>query len=217
MTEAWPWVTLALLGAFHGVNPAMGWLFAVGLGMQERRRAAVLRSLVPIALGHAASITAVVAVVAAAWAVIDLDAVRLVAGGAIVAFGAYRLARGWRHRARVGMRAGFADLALWSFLMATAHGAGLMIVPAYLGLPMVSHHHGAGNPNLGLAVGVEASIGLALAAVALHTAAMLAVAAAVALVIYDRVGLAILRRAWINLDLLWAFALIGAGALVLIL
>jgi len=104
MTEAWPWVTLVLLGAFHGVNPAMGWLFAVGLGLQERRRAAVLRSLVPIALGHAASITAVVAVVAAAWAVIDPGAVRLVAGGVIVAFGAYRLARGWRHRARVGMR-----------------------------------------------------------------------------------------------------------------
>ncbi len=212
MTDPWPWAALALLGAFHGLNPAMGWLFAVALGLQERDRRAVLRALVPVALGHAASIAAVAAVVAAARALIDLRLLEAGAAAALLGFGAWRLLRGFRHRSRVGMRVGFPDLLLWSFLASTGHGAGLMIVPALLRLPAdgaaAAHAHGA------LAGTIAGSAGQALAAVGVHTLAMLAAAAAVAVVVFDRVGLGILRRAWVNLDLVWALALLATGALM---
>lgn len=217
MTHLWPWVTLALLGAFHGINPAMGWLFAVGLGLQERDRAAVLRALVPIALGHAASIATVVVAVWAARVLIDPHAVQLAAGGVLAAFGAYRLLRGFRHRARVGMRVGFSDLVLWSFLTSTAHGAGLMVVPPLLGLSGAGDPAATANPHLAIGAAVAGSVAQALAAVGLHTLAMIAVAGAVAVVVFDRVGLGILRRAWVNLDLLWGLALVGAGLLMLVL
>ena len=223
MTDVWPWATLLLLGGFHGVNPAMGWLFAVSMGLQKGDRAAVLRSLVPIALGHAASIAAVVAVVAVARVVVDPRVLQMVAAGILVAFGAYRLARayrlvrGSRYRPRVGMGAGFSDLVLWSFLMATAHGAGLMVVPALIGLSVVSGLGTASNPHLEMVAAVGGSVGQALAAVGIHTFAMVGVAGLIALVVFDRVGLAILRRAWFNLDFLWALALLGAGTLTLLL
>lgn len=216
MTDVWPWATLVLLGAFHGVNPAMGWLFAVGLGLQERDRAAVQRALIPIALGHAASIASVVAAVGAARALIDPYAVRLASAGVLVVFSAYRLLRGSRHRARVGMRVGFSDLTLWSFLTSTAHGAGLMVVPALLGLPAGGGHAATAHSQLAMGAAVADSVGQALATVAVHTLAMLAVAGAVALVVFDRVGLGFLRRAWVNIDLLWALALVAAGALMFV-
>lgn len=216
--EIWPWATLVLLGVFHGVNPAMGWLFAVGLGLQEQNRRAVLRSLVPIALGHAVSIGAVVAVVGVARVLVDPHTFQLAAAGVILVFGGYRLARGSRHgRARVGMRVNFFDLTFWSFLMATAHGAGLMVVPALLGLPVANDPATLSNPHLGMVIAVGSSFGVALAAVAVHTFAMLIVAGAIAVVIFDRVGLAILRRAWVNLDLLWALVLLCAGGILLVL
>ena len=130
MTPAWPWLALAGLGAFHGINPAMGWLFAVALGLQRGRRAAVLWSLLPIAAGHALSIALVVAAVGALRAFIDLAMLQACAAIALIAFGVYRLFA--RHRARVGMQVGATDLLVWSFLMATAHGAGLMLVPVLL-------------------------------------------------------------------------------------
>ncbi|HEX7125281.1 MAG TPA: hypothetical protein VF406_05805 [Thermodesulfobacteriota bacterium] len=195
MADLWPWVTLALLGAFHGLNPAMGWLFAVGLGLQERNRRAVGRALVPIALGHAASLAATAALLAAARGTLDERTVRLGVSGALVAFGGYRLVRGVRHKARAGMRVGFAGLALWSFLASSVHGAGLMAMPALL--------------ELGAATTA--------AAVGIHTAAMLAVAGVIALAVFDRFGLGLLRRAWVNLDLLWALVLLLSGLLMLAL
>src|ERR687894_720969 len=133
MSESWPWLALALLGAYHGLNPAMGWLFAVALGLQERRQGAVLQALPPIALGHAAAISLVVVVVGVARITIPLDVLRYVCAGALILFGLYKLIRR-KHPRWVGMRVGFRDLTAWSFIMASAHGAGLMLVPVLLKL-----------------------------------------------------------------------------------
>src|SRR2546425_10454601 len=132
MSVTWPWLTLALLGAYHGINPGMGWLFAVALGLQERNRRAVLLALPPIALGHAISIGAVVLLVALGQRAFDPSSLRIVAASVLIAFGVYRLVRA-RHPRWVGMRVSFRDLVLWSFIMASAHGAGLMLLPILLG------------------------------------------------------------------------------------
>src|SRR5919206_1235287 len=132
MNQAWPWLTVAALGAYHGVNPAMGWLFAVALGLQERRRAAVLRSLLPIAIGHEASVALVVGLVYVAQIVAAADVLRAVGAVALVAFGIYKLLKPRSHPRWVGMRVSLRDLVVWSFLMSSAHGAGLMLFPVLL-------------------------------------------------------------------------------------
>jgi len=210
-----PWLTLAMLGAYHGVNPGMGWLFAVARGLQERRREAVVQSLVPIALGHAASIALVVALVGGIQTVAAPGPVRAVGAGVLILFGVFKLLRPRSHPRWVGMRVGAGELAVWSFLMATAHGAGLMLFPVLLALPAAAHegsHHAHAPAALGLG---PASLGQDAAAVLVHTLAMLLVMSAVALVVYQKVGLSVLRRAWVNLDLIWAIAILAAGAFTL--
>ncbi|HEU4564677.1 MAG TPA: hypothetical protein VFS05_08520 [Gemmatimonadaceae bacterium] len=207
------WLALALLGAFHGLNPAMGWLFAVALGLQQGRRSGVLRALPPIAIGHLLSITVIVAAVAAAQRVVPAAVVRWIGGGALLAFGAWLIVRRGAHPRWVGMRVGFRDLTLWSFLMSSAHGAGLMLVPIVLRLPTsdaaTMHHHA-------LASGATMSPAAAAAAIAVHTGAMLVAMTAVALLVYEVLGLDLLRRAWINLDLVWAAALVVAGIVTVV-
>ncbi len=200
------WLTLVLLGGYHGLNPAMGWLFAVALGLQEERAAAVLRALPPIALGHAVAIGIVIALVAAAQVVVPPAALRAAGAAVLLAFALFILARRMIHPRWVGMRVGFRDLVAWSFLMSSAHGAGLMLVPVLLHLP----------GNTGHTMGdVAASNGVA--ALALHTTAMFAVMTALALGVYRTVGVDVLRRVWVNLDTVWAVALIGAAAATLLL
>ena len=211
MTDAWAWVALAGLGAFHGLNPAMGWLFAVALGLQRQSRAAVLWSLLPIALGHALSIAFIVAALATLRGLLDRRVLQVAAALSLFGFGLYRLFA--RHRARGGMQVGARDLALWSFLMATGHGAGLMLVPVLLEMPIGADHVAHAHAT---ATALGRSAVTALGAVALHTLTMLAVAAVMATVIYDWVGLAVLRRGWINLDRLWVLALITAGTFLLV-
>ena len=205
---AGPWLALAGLGAFHGVNPAMGWLFAVALGMHRQSRRVVWLALAPIALGHAASVFMVVAVVMLLGLVVNLDWLARLAGIAVIGWAAWYWKYGHRHRVRVGMQTGMAGLALWSFLMATAHGAGLMLVPVLMPLERTA----------GLTSHVTASDSLALsvAAVAVHTATMLAATGAVALLIYEWIGLAFLRPGWVNLDLVWVLALAVAGTVLLL-
>jgi hypothetical protein len=199
----WPWITLIALGAWHGLNPGMGWLFAVSRGLQERSGRAVLGALPPIALGHALAIAAALVIVAIGRASLPLGALRWVTAAALIGFGASRLIR-HRHARWVGMRVGFRDLTLWSFLMATAHGAGLMLVPLFV--------VDAARPSCHVDAGVALSGAVDYAAATLaHTAAMLAITAIVALVVYHKLGLALLRRTWFNLDGLWAIALIAAG------
>ena len=208
---------LALLGAFHGVNPAMGWLFAVGLGLQDGRRGAVLRALPPIAIGHAASIAVVVLTVAAASAVVPSRALRVAGGLAVLGVGLYKLVRRAAHPRWVGMRVGFRDLTLWSFLMSSAHGAGLMLVPVVLAPPAHATHAALAADGHAAHLAAAAGASSAAAVLAVHTGAMLAVMAAVALAVYEIMGVGYLRRAWINLDVLWAGALVVAGAATLAL
>jgi hypothetical protein len=201
-----PVLLLLLLGAYHGINPGMGWLFAVALGMQERRRAAVAWSLVPIALGHALAIAAAIVAAGLLGMLVSLGHLRVIVAGVLFAFGCYRVFR-HRHPKGGGMRVGFRDLTMWSFLMASAHGAGLMVLPVLFGLSAGDHAgHSAGARTL-----LSASI-----AVAVHTAGYLVVTALVAAVVYEKVGLAVLRRAWINMDLIWSGALMLTGLLALV-
>jgi hypothetical protein len=215
VSAVWPWLTLALLGVYHGVNPGMGWLFAVALGLQEKNGRAVLRALVPIAIGHAASVGITVALLAAGKASVPMNVLSWITAGALVSFGIFKLVRP-KHPRWVGMRVSSWDLVLWSFLMATAHGAGLMLLPVFLlGEDNPAPCHGEGcHQAAGLSL---TSAGSYLAAISLHTAAMLVAAAIVALVVYYKVGLAVLRSAWFDLDRIWAGALILAGVLGLVL
>ena len=206
-SSALPWLGLAVLGAYHGLNPAMGWLFAVAIGLQERRRSAVLRSLVPIALGHEASIALVVGLVYVAQVVAAADVLRPFGALALVGFGVFRLLKPRSHPRWVGLRVSLRDLAVWSFLMSSAHGAGLMLFPVLLGF---SAHTDLDGFQPGMASALEAA-----AAVVLHTTALLLTMAAVALLVYEKLGVGVLRKAWLNLDAVWATAIIAAGAVTL--
>jgi hypothetical protein len=202
------WLALVGLGAFHGINPAMGWLFAVALGLHRRSRTVVLEALIPIGVGHALAIAVVAVSVVALGAVIDQQAIRLVSGVVLIGWAVYHRLYGSRHRVRFGMRVGMVGLALWSFLMATAHGAGLMLVPFLLsdGSP-AGHIAGHHTPS--------ASLPVSLAAIGVHTLATLVVTGVTAVLVYEWIGLAFLRRGWINLDLLWTVALVGTGVFLL--
>lgn len=211
----WPWLVLLCLGAFHGMNPGMGWLFAVALGLQERRRQAVLRALVPLACGHAASIIVVLLVLGLAQVILPEALLRAVCAAGLLAFGTYRLLRA-RHPRWVGMRVTCWDLIVWSFLMASAHGAGLMLVPVLLHWPAADYAHARLLQSL-LPPGMPAPPALLLAAVGVHTVSMLLVTAGIALLVYEKWGLALLRQAWFNLDAVWAGGLLLAGLLILLL
>jgi hypothetical protein len=208
MNELWPWFLLAGLGAFHGLNPASGWLFAVALGIHRQSSAAVIQAVPAIALGHAVSIALVAGALVAAGLFVNQDAVRTATGGALVAWAIWHQVFGHRRRVRIGMRTGLAGLAFWSFLMATAHGAGFMILPALIPLCL------AESPLRD--IGGVGSATMAIAAVGVHTFAMLAVTSLVALAVYRWFGLGILRGAWINVDLVWAIVLFVTGLLLLI-
>jgi uncharacterized membrane protein len=215
VSESWPWLTLAALGAYHGLNPAMGWLFAVALGLQERRRGAVLQALPPIALGHAVAISLAVLVVGVAQIMIPLDVLRYVCASALILFGLYKLAKR-RHPRWVGMRVGFRDLTAWSFLMATAHGAGLMLIPVLVGLASAEQTQGAHAHGAHAGTSGSATVLADLAVVGLHTLAMFVVMGVIAVVVYEKLGVMILKRTWFNLDLLWAGTLVVAGVITLV-
>jgi hypothetical protein len=214
MKALWPWLVLACLGAFHGINPGMGWLFAVALGLQEKSQQAVRRALLPIALGHAASIGVVVLVVGLLQAMLPEYVLRYLCAAVLGVFGLVRLVR-VRHPRWVGMRVGFRDLMLWSFLMASAHGAGLMLVPLLLQWPAEDASH----YRLMAALWPQSAMtspARVLAAVGVHTLSLFLVTSAVALLVYEKLGVAFLRSAWLNLDVLWAAALFIAGVMALV-
>jgi hypothetical protein len=206
------WLML-LLGAYHGINPGMGWLFAVALGMQERKGSAVAKALVPIALGHALSIGGVVLAAAFLGMALPQDAIRYLVAALLFGLGIFSLLRHY-HPRWVRMRVGFRDLTVWSFLMASAHGAGLMLLPVLLGSRTVeAADHMAGHHHMPAAVSPLA----ALFATAVHTIAYLAVTGLIAWVVYSKFGLAILRKAWLNLDLVWASALVVTSVVTLLI
>ena len=251
------WFWLAGLGALHGMNPGMGWLFAVALGLQERSERAVWRALLPLSLGHALAILAVVLPAALVGLVLSPTALKWLVAGALLTFALYRI---WRrtHPHWGGMRVGLRDLTIWSALMATAHGAGLMVLPLLLPdeapppsvaaaampaphvsparpLPSASspdahvlhasaaagpvsghEHHAATSTEAGHAshlasAGATAGRVGGLAAALIHTLGYLLMTGVMAVVVYTWAGLRLLRRAWINVDLLWVGALIATA------
>jgi hypothetical protein len=216
-TTLWPWAALLLLGAGHGINPGMGWLFAVALGLQEQERRAVWRALLPLALGHALAIAAVLALAAAIGLVLPPRQLQWVVAAALFALGIYRLAR-HRHFRWGGMRVGPSDLTIWSFLMASAHGAGLMALPFVLGMSSPTSAHGAGaqhhagHMQVALA-GITGVQPFWLLASGVHTFGYLAATALIAVVVYEKLGLRLLRTAWVNLDLVWSGALVVSAIL----
>jgi hypothetical protein len=205
-----PLTVILLLGAFHGINPGMGWLFAVALGMQERRPEAVWRALIPLTLGHGLAIGAAVLIAVAAGVVVPATSLKLPVAVTLGALGAWRLVR-HSHFTGGGMRVGMWGLTAWSFLMATCHGAGLMVLPAFLGMttaPQGASCHGAGVPS--------GSAAAALTATLLHGAGYLAVTAVASWLVFAKLGVGLLRKAWFNLDLIWAVALIATGVLTVV-
>ena len=199
------WTIAALLGTWHGLNPAMGWLFATALGLQERRASAVVAALPPIVLGHAASVAAVVALAVGAERVVSPHAMRWGGGALLLGYALLLLVRR-RHPGRVGMRVGARGLFAWSFVMATAHGAGLMLLPVLLvaGTGSGHAHHDAAGAASGGAMVLLA-----------HTAAMLLATTAAALVAFRVSGVTFLRRAWLDTSVAWSLALAASGVAVL--
>ncbi len=220
----WPWAALLLLGATHGINPGMGWLLAVGLGLQQRDRRAVLRALAPLAAGHALAMGAALVALAAIGAVVAAEYVRWFVAVALIAV-ATRSLLSHRHPRWGGMRMGARDLTAWSFLMASAHGAGLMALPFVLRLAAVpvpanslGHAHSAHGSHVATAAIASSAPPLAsIGAVMLHTVGYLTVTAFVAVIVYDRLGLRLLRTMWVNVDVIWAFALIAMAVLAVAL
>jgi hypothetical protein len=204
----WPWLALVGLGVFHGINPAMGWLFAVALGLHRRSRRIVLLSWIPIAIGHAGAVALVLFVVLTLGLVVDSATLSRAAAAMLLGWALWHAVRGHRQRLRIGMQTGLAGLVLWSFLMSSAHGAGLMLIPVLLPLCL------SGSPSGQLTA--SGSLPVALAALGVHTAAMLATITAVSLIVYEWLGLAFLRSGWVNLDLIWLAALGLCGVLLLL-
>jgi hypothetical protein len=205
---------LLALGAVHGLNPGMGWLFAVALGLQERDRRALWRALPPLALGHAGAIAIALAVAAGVGRVLPAEQLRWLVAAMLVALGGFKLVR--HSHPRGGMRVGARDLAIWSLLVATAHGAGLMVLPLVVGAAgdgaRLAHAEHGGMLLSGTAMGLPEW-----SATLLHSAGYLAVTMLAAVVVYEKLGVSVLRRAWVNLDLVWAVALIATGALTAVL
>jgi hypothetical protein len=200
------WLAIVGSGVFHGINPAMGWLFATALGLQRNSRAALAAALPPLALGHAASIFAVTSSALVLGLALHAAALRSVAGVVLLGWAAYHLLYGHRHRVRVGMTAGAVGLALWSATTATVHGAGLMLVPALMPI--------CGAPAT---AGLAGTLGPAALVTLVHTLVASATSAAIAFAAYEYLGLGMLRRGWINFDWIWSGALALTGAALLAL
>jgi hypothetical protein len=210
--SAWP--ALLALGAGHGINPAMGWLFAVALGLQRQSRGAVWGALGPLALGHALAIAAAILAAGIVGLIVPLEVLEWVTAGLLVGLGLFRLVRS-RHIAYGGMRVDGRELATWSFLMASAHGAGLMVLPLVLGdVPSTGDGHRMAVASV---VGLVGSDWNGVLAALVHTAGYLLVTGLIAVIVYERVGLRFLRTAWVNLDLVWAVALVGTGIATILL
>ncbi|GIV87926.1 MAG: hypothetical protein KatS3mg055_0444 [Chloroflexus sp.] len=210
MDQATPWIWLSLfgLGLFHGLNPAMGWLFAVALGLQEGRAQAVIAAMGPIAIGHAAAIAVAAFVTTLLGYALPTDALLVLTGVVLLGFSGWRLLARFRHPT-TRFRAGAQELAWWSFLMATVHGAGLMVAPILAAMNTSHHAMHAGHGHHAPAMS-DSLIGATLAVV-VHTLGMLLAMAVLALIVYRVAGLEILRRAWINTDLIWVTVLIVTG------
>jgi hypothetical protein len=199
------WLAVLALGLYHGINPAMGWPLAVANGMTDRRARSVFATLLPLGGGHFMAVA--VALLPFAWLSWYVEwsrAIRIGAGLAVLLFGVFKLLK--RRHPRLLARIPPTRLAWWSFLMATAHGAGLMLVPAMLGLCAAPAHRDVASTL------AAAPLGIALLVAAVHALATLFAGIVMAWAVYRYLGLQVLRRAWLNLDAVWGASLVLAGA-----
>ncbi len=204
---------LLALGAGHGINPAMGWLFAVALGLQRESRAAVWGALGPLALGHGLAIAATILIAGMVGLVVPVELLQWGTALLLVGLGVYRLIRS-RHIRFGGMQVDARELAVWSFLMASSHGAGLMVLPLIMvDMPVAAHAHHIVQASM-LGPGELGWSGTMAALI--HTAGYLLVTGLIAVIVYERVGTRFLRTAWVNLDLIWAVALIVTGVVTVL-
>lgn len=210
------WLTVVALGAYHGLNPAMGWPLAVANGLAERRSAAVIRTLLPLGGGHLVSMAVVlVPFTLLSWVEAWSRPIRLAAGALLLAYGLYKLLQ--QRHPRFLARVRPTQLAWWSFLMATTHGAGLMLVPVALGLcaapgDTVGAATGSAPAQAGLMQAMAQGLSLAVAVSVVHTLAMVGAGVTVAWAVYRWLGLRFLKQAWFDLDRLWGASLVVAGA-----
>ncbi len=203
------WLLVVALGAYHGINPGMGWLLAVSNGMQARRGAAVFRALVPIGAGHFLAMAAALLPFALLTTYVSQQRlIGLAAGLALMAWGLYTLMRNKHPRFLARIKP--THLTLWSFLMATAHGAGFMLLPVYLRLCGPEPADAAHAAMMAL---LQRDMSTALLVASVHTLAMLATGGSIAWMVYRYWGLRALRQSWFNLNLLWSVMLLGSGAL----
>jgi len=213
-TAAALWLTIVALGLYHGLNPAMGWPLAVANGMTDRRASSLVATMLPLGGGHLAAMIIVLAPFAVlGWYLEWSRAIRLGSGAAVLLFGLFRLIR--QRHPRMMARIPPTRLALWSFAMATAHGAGLMLVPFMLGLcaaPPVAPSAQAASHAAVMAYMARSNVGTALLVATVHSLATLLAGVCMALLVYRFLGLGFLRRAWLDLDRVWGASLVLAGA-----
>jgi hypothetical protein len=208
------WLAVIALGAYHGLNPGMGWPLAVSNGMWAKREVAVFATFVPLASGHFLAMAVALLPFALFLAYLDWsEPIRIAAGGAVVAFGVYKLVN--RRHPRVLARLGPRHLTLWSFLTATAHGAGLMLAPIALGLCSTGSETMASSridrDHEAMTELMRSGIATSIAVSTVHTIAMVIAGGAMAWIVYRWAGLKLLRNAWLNLEGIWAASLIVTG------
>jgi len=206
-TVAALWWAVIFSGLYHGLNPGMGWPLAVSAALMEQKKSALPRALALLALGHFLAMLAILLPFSLMLFLVEWETnIRIVAGGLVIAMGLYLLIN--RRHPKILARIHPARLALWSFLAANAHGAGLMLVPLFLGICAVDADLG----HTAAKTLMQGNIPTAFAVAAAHTLAMTIAGGVIALIIYLWLGLRFLSKTWLNLDLVWAISLILVGA-----
>ena len=203
--SAVPWLVMIGAGAYHGLNPGMGWLFALSVGLQQRSAKAIWTSALPLAVGHTLAVAVVALLLVGGIRFLSTGTLQLLTAIALLGFGGYKIITYYRRPEANGCPMRRSNLMWWSFVMAMAHGAGLLVAPALLGISAIC---GSGHGQLTLGAGLSLGI-------ALHTLAMLGVTVGLAWLAYARFGSAIGQRRWLNFDLIWGIALLGVGLLAL--
>jgi hypothetical protein len=204
------WLTVIASGVYHGVNPGMGWPLAVSAGLMGKGRRDLIASLGPLGAGHFLAMAGILAPFAVMTALVSRQhEIRTAAGLLVIAAGAYLLVA--RRHPRFLVRIKPTQLALWSFAVATAHGAGLMLLPIYLGI-YAAGEQAAGRHQAAAAL-MRVNLGTAIAVSIVHATAMIVSGGIVAFVVYEWLGLKFISKSWFNLDVVWALSLILVGAI----
>jgi hypothetical protein len=210
-TLAWLWLAVVASGLYHGINPGMGWPLAVSAGLMEKNPRALFAALGVLAVGHIAATLSMLLPFALLIAVAEWRRpIQVAAALLVIGFGVFRLVRP-RHPRAIA-RIPPTQLGLWSFAVAIAHGAGLMLVPIYLGLCQTSD---LDSPHQAASTLVDANLGMAVLVALVHSAAMIASGGLLAWAVYRYLGVRFVSKSWFNLDTVWAASLILVGAIAL--